>query len=87
MVKPEQSGFLPEPQPLPTCTRPCSLTMRASLLLKQHLPVVCSMQATHLPKTRMHDEHHVPTLWQSPAPSFIASLPSSSLQDDMDMTM
>jgi hypothetical protein len=36
--------------------------MRASLLLKQHLPVVCSMQATHLPKMRMHDEHQVPTL-------------------------
>ena len=56
MVKPEQSGLWPEPQPLPTCTRPCSLMMRASLLLKQHLPVVCSMQETHMPKMRMHDE-------------------------------
>ena len=87
MEKPEQSGFSPEPQPLPTCTRPCSLTMRASLLLKQHLPVVCSMQATHLPKMRMHDEHQVPMVWHRPAPSFMASLPSSSLQDDIDMTM
>jgi hypothetical protein len=36
---------------------------------------------------RMHDEHQVPTVWHRPAPSFIASLPSSSLQDIIDMMM
>ncbi len=87
MVNPEQSGLSPEPQPLLTCMRPCSLTMRASLLLKQHLPVLCSRQETHLPKRRKQEEHQVPTVWHRPAPSFMASLPSSSLQDDIDMMM
>jgi hypothetical protein len=44
--KPEHSGPSALPQPLPNCWRPCSLMIRASLLLKQHLPVVFSIHET-----------------------------------------
>ncbi len=45
------------------------------------------MHDTHLPRIRMHDEHQLPIVWHRLAPSFIASLPSSSLHDIIDSTM
>jgi len=56
MLNPEQSGLRASPHPLLIWPRPCSLTMRASIELKQHLPVVCSMQETQEPRIRMQDE-------------------------------
>src|SRR5262245_20502056 len=75
MVKPEQSGPSAVPQPLPICTRPCSWMMRASLELKQHFEVLCSM---HAPSTLC--EQYEPTSRHRPAPCFIDSRPSCSLQ-------
>src|SRR5579872_5550674 len=80
MVKPLQSGPSMAPQSLPTCLRPCSLMMRASLELKQQLLLECSRQ----PKM-VSLEQYSPTSWHSPAPFFSASLPSSSLQEVMLM--
>ena len=45
------------------------------------------MQDTQAPRIRMQDEHQVPIVWHSLAPSFIASFPSSSLQDIIDRMM
>src|SRR2546423_192341 len=85
MEKPLQSGPSALPLPLPTWTRPCSLTMRAIIELKQHFVVVSSMQETQLPKILMHEEQYVPIEWHSFAPSLSARRASSSLHDIIEM--
>src|SRR5262245_49753316 len=55
--------------------------MRDSFELKQHFPVVFSVQT---PSTLC--EQYVPTVWHKPAPSFSATLASCSLHDIIDIT-
>ena len=86
MVKPEQSGFSPEPSPA---------DLDAALLVDdaRELAVEAALAGGVLDAGDAGAEDadarrdNRCRCCGRPAPSFIASLPSSSLQDDIDMTM